>query len=50
MSFIFFKRNYKYIKLASEFNRYYNIGLKFIKIYFNNSNKRNNVIFNPLNL
>jgi hypothetical protein len=37
------------IKLASKLNRCYNIGLKFIKIRSNNSNKRNNVVPNPLN-
>ena len=48
-SFILLKRNQKYIKLTSELNRYYNTGLKFIKICFDDSNKQNNVISNPLN-
>ena len=43
------KEDKELIKLISKLNCYYNIGLKFIKIRFNNSNKWNNIIPNPLN-
>jgi len=49
MKALLLKRNQKCIKLASELNRYYDVGLKFIKIRSNDGNERNDVISNPLN-
>ena len=47
-SLISFRRSQKRIKLASELNCYYNVGLKLIKIRTNNNDEVNNVIPNPL--
>ena len=47
-SFTSSRYNQKRIKLTSELNCYYNIGLKLIKICTNNGNKVNNIIPNPL--
>jgi len=42
------RRSQKRIKLASELNRYYDAGLKLIKIRTNNGNKVNDVVPDPL--
>lgn len=39
----------KRIKLTTKLNRYYNIGLKFIKIWGKDNSKVNNVVLDPLN-
>ena len=47
-SLISFRCSQKRIKLASELNCYYNVGLKLIKIHTNDGNEVNNIIPNPL--
>ena len=42
-------RSQKQIKLTTKLNRYYNAGLKFIKICNKNGNKVNNIVLDPLN-
>ena len=42
-------RSQKRIKLTTELNRYYDVGLKFIKIRNKNGSKVNDVLLDPLN-
>ena len=42
-------RSQKRIKLTTELNRYYNAGLKFIKIWGKDDSKVNDVVPDPLN-